>query len=256
MQRVSHDDAPTAAPDDQPSEETQEEPWWADEGMPWKREPQKADYWCLGWFGFVGIFSLVLIPVRAWMLPNAPEWFAMLTGSRTAVAVTGAFAGEGRLEHWVVVFIVASILSLKFDWIYWWAGKLWGRGMIEVWAGQSKRAAKSYARAERWAEKLGALGFIVAYIPIPLPLMQVVFVISGATNMSVKRFLAYDYIASTMWLALYFWLGWRFGEPIVGVLDWYAKISLYVALGLIVVIVVSSVLTSKKKAAAKAAAKR
>ena len=123
--------------------------------------------------------------------------------------------------------------------------------MIEIWSGQSKRAAKSYARAERWAEKLGPVGFLVAYIPIPLPLMQVVFVISGATNMSLKRFLIYDYLASTVWLVLYFWLGWRFGEPIVGVLDWYAKISLYVALGLIVVIVASSVMSSKGKAAEK-----
>ena len=231
----------------------EEEPWWADEGMPWKKEPTKQDYWCLGWFGIIGVVSLVLIPARAWMLPNAPEWFAMITGSRTAVAISGAFAGDGRLEHWLVVVLIASILSLKFDWIYWWAGKLWGRGMIEVWAGQSKRAAKSYARAERWAEKLGALGFFVAYIPIPLPLMQVVFVLAGATNMSLKRFLIYDYLASTAWLVLYFWLGWRFGEPIVGVLDWYAKISLYVALALIVVIVISSVLSSKKKMAAKAA---
>ena len=239
-------DAEGAEAGDQP-----EEQWWESEGMPWKKEPGKADYWCLAWFGFIGIFSLVLIPMRAWALgagADAIAVLAMATGGRTAVASSGAFASQGLLSYWPVVLVVASLLSLKFDWVYWWAGKLWGRGMIELWAGQSKRAARNYARAERWAEKMGPLGFLVAYVPIPLPLMQVVFVISGATNMSIKRFLIYDYIASTLWLVLYFWLGWRFGEPIVGVLEAYARIAMWVALGLIVFIFVSTYLAQRKKA--------
>lgn len=232
----------------------EEEQWWESDGMPWKKEPGRADYWCLGWFGFIGVFSLILLPTRAWLIATAPDWLAMLTGGRTAVAVSGALASQGEMPHWPIVLVVASILSLKFDWVYWWAGKLWGRGIIEVWAGQSKRAARNYARAERVAEKLGPLGFLVAYIPIPLPLMQVVFVLSGATNMSLRRFLLYDYIASTLWLVLYFWLGWRFGEPIVGVLEAYARIAMWVALGLIVFIFISTYLAQKKKAEQKAAA--
>ena len=145
----------------------------------------------------------------------------------------------------LIVVAVASISSLKFDWIYWWAGKLWGRGMIEVWAGQSKRAARTYERAERWAKKLGPIGFLVAYVPIPLPLMQVVFVLSGATNMSLKRFLVYDYIASTIWLVGFFSLGWRLGEPAVAVLDVYARYAGYVAIALLVVIVATTLFRKK-----------
>lgn len=233
-------------------EEEPEREWWEDEGMPWKKKPGRADYACLAWFGVIAVFSLILIPTRAWLLGVAPDWLAMITGGRTAVAASGAIASTGEMPHWPIVLIVASVLSLKFDWIYWWAGKLWGRGMIEVWAGQSKRAARNYDRAERWAEKLGPIGFLIAYIPMPLPLMQVVFVLSGASGMSLKRFLIYDYIASTLWLIGYFALGWQLGEGAVAVLDWYAKIAGWVAIGLIVVVFVTTYLAQARKAREKA----
>ena len=175
----------------------------------------------------------------------APGFLAMITGGRTAVAASGALASVGQMPYWPAVLAVATVLSLKFDWVYWWAGRLWGRGMIEVWAGKSKRAARNYARAERWAERLGPLGFLIAYVPIPLPLMQVVFVLAGATGMSLKRFLIYDYIASTIWLIGFFLLGWRLGEPVVDVLDLYAKVAGYVAIGIIVVILAGAMKRKK-----------
>lgn len=226
--------------------------WWQSDGMPWKKKPGKADYACLAWFGVIAAFSLILLPTRAWLLGVAPDWLAMITGGRTAVAASGAIASTGAMPHWPVVLVFASILSLKFDWIYWWAGKLWGRGMIEVWASNSKRAAKNYARAEKWAEKLGPLGFFIAYVPIPLPLMQVVFVLSGASNMSLKRFLIYDYVASTVWLLGFFAMGWWMGEGAVYWLDQYAKIAGYVAIALIVFIVGTSIWRQSKQNKAKA----
>lgn len=238
-------------PDEGEAVPSEEPAWWEAEGMPWKKEPQRADYLCLTWFGVIAVFSLILLPTRAWLLGVAPDWLAMITGGRTAVAASGAIASTGAMPHWPIVLAVASVLSLKFDWVYWWAGRLWGRGMIEIWAGQSKRAARNYERAERWAEKLGPIGFFIAYVPMPLPLMQVVFVLAGASGMSLKRFLIYDYIASTIWLVGFFLAGWWLGEGAVEVLDWYAKIAGYVAIGLIVVIVVATVRRSRAKPTAR-----
>lgn len=241
MHRVSAEPNAVDSPEPDPSvDDTREKPWWDDEGMPWKKEPTRADYWCMGWFGIIAVFSLILIPTRAYLLAAAPGLLAVITGGRTAVTASGALAAVGQMDYWAVILLGATIMSLKFDWVYWWAGRLWGRGMIEVWAGSSKRAARGYARAERWAEKLGPLGFLIAYIPMPLPLMQVVFVLSGARGLSLRRFLIYDYLASTAWLLFYFWLGWQLGEPAVDVLDAYAKIAGYVAIGLLVLVVVSA----------------
>ncbi|MDO5067700.1 MAG: VTT domain-containing protein [Propionibacteriaceae bacterium] len=226
-------------------EDTETTEWWQAEGMPWKQKPGRADIACMTWFGIATVYGLAMLPLRAWLIAAGPDILAMVSGSRTAVAAVGAHASQGLMPHWPIVFAVASVASIKLDWLFWWAGKLWGRGMIEVWAGRSKRAAKSYAVAERWARKLGPFGFFIAYVPIPLPIMQVVFVLSGATGLSIKRFLLYDVIASTLWLALYFTLGGAFGEPIVAILEAYAKIAGYVAMGLILFIVIGSMMKKK-----------
>lgn len=246
----TEDDAVVDAATDAPADtEPPEKEWWQEAGMPWNEKPGRADIACLAWFGVIGVFSLVLLPTRAWLMAAAPDILAMITGGRTSVAASGALASVGQMPHWPIVLVVASVLSLKFDWVYWWAGKLWGRGMIEIWAGRSKRAKKNYARAERWAEKLGPLGFFIAYIPIPLPLMQVVFVLAGATGMSLKRFLIYDYVVSTLWLVGFFWMGWQLGEPVVAILDAYARIAGYVAIGLIIFIIVGTMFRKKPAAA-------
>ena len=104
MQPVtSPDEHAESAPERQPAEASttpaaEEKPWWDDEGMPWKQEPKRADYWCLGWFMFIGVFSLILIPTRAWMIATAPDRLAILTRGRTAPAGARAGARGGGLR--------------------------------------------------------------------------------------------------------------------------------------------------------------
>ena len=225
----------------------EEKPWWDQPGMPWRHEPSKADKQCLGWIMFMGVFGLAMLPLRGWLLGRSPELLVALMGSRSGTAALGALASQGLSHWWPLCMVAGSLMSIKFDWVFWWAGKLWGRGMIEVWAGQSARATRNYARAERWAHKMGWLGMFVAYVPIPLPLMQVIFVLAGATGMGWKKFMALDFLASTLWLGLYFGLGWWMGEPAVHALKVYARYANYVAIGLVVFIIGSTVVNSNKK---------
>lgn len=53
-------------PEENPAEaETEpEKEWWEEPGMPWNKKPGKADYWCLGWLGFI-IAGMAMIPLRA-----------------------------------------------------------------------------------------------------------------------------------------------------------------------------------------------
>lgn len=234
-------DAPSPAAD-APTEE-----WWEAPGLPWKHKPTRSDLACMGWIGFMSIFGLAMLPLRGWLLaPGRTQILVGLTGSRSGTAALGALASQGLAHNVWVPLLLGTLMSIKFDWVYWWAGKLWGRGLIEVWAGRSARAARNYARAERWAEKFGWLGMFLAYVPIPLPLMQVIFVLAGASGWSWKKFMALDFLASTIWLAGYFLLGWWVGEPAVAALRAYAKIANYVAIGLVVV-VLASVFWQQKK---------
>ena len=230
-----------------------EEQWWEQDGLPWNGKPTKADYWCLGWFGFVGLFGMAMIPLRAWLLGLDPPILLALTGSRVGAASTGALAGVGEAPHWLLFLLIGSLVNIKFDWIYWWAGKLWGRGILDVQGANSKRAAKNIKRVEGWARKLGWLGIFLAYVPIPLPIAFVVFVLMGMTGMPLWQFMVLDFVAKTLWSFIYLGLGWWIGEPVVFVLDQYAKVANWVAIALIVVVMVGAFRAQAKKQQAEAA---
>lgn len=193
-----------------------------------------------------------MLPLKSWLLGLTPEWALAITGSRTAAAATGALVRVGEaLPYWAWLAVLGSVMSIKFDWIYWWAGKLWGRGMIRVWAGKSHRATRTYAKAEKWAEKLGWLGIFIAYVPIPLPLMPVVFVLTGATGMKLRTFAVLDFLASIVWIFGFVLFGHAIGAPAVQVLKVYAKFANYVAIGLVVLVLVMYFVKQNKPAKAK-----
>ncbi len=241
--------------------------WWQDDAMPWKQKPTRSDIACLAWLGGLGVFSMLLLPLRAWLMgaPDRIPLLVALTGSRTGTAMLGAVVRTGEYSvswdigghliaiSWIWPMVAAVIMSCKFDWIYWWAGKLWGRGMIEVWAGKSERARKRYDRLERWAGKVGWLAFIVAYLPVPLPLMAVVFVLAGASGMRLRRFLVLDIVVCTAWTIAFGVVGYLVGSPITFVLNIYSRVANYVTIGLVVVVVGWSIYSSVKRARATAA---
>jgi len=235
-------------------DQTPEREWWDDPGMPWKHKPTSSDIACLAWIGVIGILGLVMLPLRGWLMGHSVPVLVALTGSRSATAAMGSLVRVGDFVMWWWPVLAGLIMSIKLDWVYWWAGKLWGHGMIEVWAGQSERAKRTYARAERWAVKWGAFGMFIAYVPIPLPVMAVVFVLAGASGMSIRKFVALDAASCLVWLAAYLLLGYAIGGPAVEVLKYYAKIANYVAIGLVAVVVISYIIGARRKARAKAAA--
>ncbi len=247
MAEATGEDVASAQPTDPDSGEQE---WWEDPGMPWRHKPTRQDIACLAWIGFLGVFSMAMLPLRAWLL-GAPErlpWLVALMGSRTGAAGLGSLVRVGAETPFIWPLLVGTLMSIKLDWTYWWAGKLWGRGMIEIWAGQSERAARNYGRMERWADKLGWLGIFIAYVPIPLPIMAVVFVLAGAQGMSWKKFMVLDFFAALIWLIGYFFFGYAVGEPAVALLEAYAKVANYVAIGLVVFVVVASFWRSGKAA--------
>jgi len=248
------EEAKTPVDDSQTDDAAPEKEWWDDPSMPWRHKPGKSDLACMVWIGVIGLWGLAMLPLRTWLMGLNVPLLVSLTGSRAAIAGLGSLVRVGDYVAWWWPMLAGLLMSIKFDWVYWWAGKLWGRGMIEVWAGQSPRAARRYARAERWANRWGPLGIFLAYVPIPLPIMAVVFVLAGASGMSVKRFILLDACASILWQMAYFALGFAIGEPAVVVLKEYARIANYVTIALLVVIVVGYIMRGGNKSKAKAAA--
>ena len=220
--------------------ETEKE-WWDDPRMPWKGKPGRADLVC--WIGIavVGVYGLIMLPLRAYLVVANPVLQAGLTGSRSALVVLGVTDNP----LWGLGLALGIVSIVKFDWIYFLAGRLWGRGLIELMGGRSKRAARNADRAERLARRWGVPAVLLTYLPIPIP-AAVIYATVAMAGMSWKKFWIVNIIGAVIiqctWVALGFWLG----EPARVVVEAYANISMYVAFGLLAAVFIGVFLNRNK----------
>lgn len=235
------DEGQTPSPDpQQPGPPDDAEPtreWWEEPGLPWKSKPTRSDIACLVWMGVASVYGLILLPLRPVMLGLAPHLLGSL-GYRTGLVMTGALASLGDL-WWPLVLVLGSLMAMKFDWIYWWAGKLWGHGLIEVWSGRSERARKRNQRAIAFAQKYETWAIFVTYLPIPIP-AAVVYAALGAAGTKLSKFLIVSFISSIITSALYLYLGFTIGEPAVKLIEAYGQYLWYLSIAIIVGILVSA----------------
>ena len=204
-----------------------------------------ADKICLALIVLVTIFSFVMLPARPVILTWAPLALVALTGSRSGMVACGALAATGGLgmpmPFSVIVPLVVGTLSIvKFDLIYWWAGKLWGDWFIVMLAGQTKGSRKRADRAERIARKWMIPAIGVTYVPVvPIP-AAVIYAVLGASGTTFKKFVLVDLSWAVLAQVTYFTMGWFIGEPAVKFLDELAKYSLWLAGAIFVFILIAS----------------
>ena len=220
-----------------PDKPEAEREWWDDPSLPWKHKPTKTDLACWAWIAVVGIYGLVLLPLRPILLGMSPPVAAAITGGRTSVVATGAFwavDGGPILLYW----LLATLSIVKFDWVYWWAGKLWGEGLIEILAGRSKRSKRNADRAVRVTRRFQTLAIALTYLPIPFP-RPIVFAALGAAGTSIQRTMGTNIACAAVVQAIYLAIGWRIGEPAVALVKLYADYMLYVTIAILVGMVVA-----------------
>jgi membrane protein DedA with SNARE-associated domain len=232
-------DDPVVVPPDNPAEGApgpddaadsvtvaEDKPWWDDPSLPWRHKPTRADLACWAWIAAVGIYGIALLPLRTILIGWSPPAAAMITGGRTSVVATGAWVrvGGGPL---IVYWLVASLSLVKFSWVYWWAGRLWGTGILDIFAGKSARARRRADRAVRLTNRFAVLAIFLTFLPIPFP-MPIVFAAIGVAGKSLARFLPPVIIVSLLYQAGYLALGWWIGEPAVAIVNLYAKYMWYV----------------------------
>lgn len=214
-----------------PSAEADKE-WWDDPSLPWRQKPSTADLTCMSFLGFSGIYGLVMLPLRPVMLGLAPLVLGSL-GYRTGLVMTGALASVGN-PWWPLVLVLGSLMAMKFDWIFWWAGKLWGRSIVDVWAsGHSERTRRRYDRAWGLAHRYETLAIVLTFLPIPLP-SGVVYAALGAAGTRLSKFLIVCALSSLGLSGLYMALGYWIGEPAVQLIDAYGRYLWYVSIAIIV----------------------
>src|ERR1700749_1231437 len=207
---------------------------WDDPRVPWAGKPRRIDILC--WLGIVlsGVFYWAVLPFRASLVGTHPVALELLNGSTEAVVAGAAFAriGHGSL----VVVVLAGIVGLvKFDPLFWWAGRLWGERVIALFGGRRNRGAKYMARVHRWGRKFTWPAMIIApFLPIPT---AIIYVVVGWAGMRLITFIILDIIGELLWVGLLAALGDELGHHSVVVAQTISHSGLWISIALIVVIV-------------------
>jgi membrane protein DedA with SNARE-associated domain len=214
--------------------------------LPWDGRPQRADIVCMALIAFSGAYALLLLPAVPSLVGTHPVLLELFRGSMTSMVTMGALARVGQAS--LLVAILAAIPgSMMFDWLYWWAGKRWGRRALAMFVGQHPKAARRMAWAERVSRRWGWLAVALAYVmPIPSVL---IYAAVGWTGMRLAVFLLWDLVGALLWILLVVGLGYAIGQRAVDVAHAVSHYALALTLLLVVAIVVRQVWVARRRPA-------
>jgi membrane-associated protein len=185
-----------------------------------------------------GIYSLVGIGAIPSLIGSDPVLLELLRGSTAAMVAGGAFARVGRASLLLAVLAPFPTLMMG-DPFVWWAGRLWGPDVVELFAGQGARSRRGVKRALRIAERWRAWGIVLAYV-LPIPTV-VVYAAAGWTGMRLRVFLALDLVGTALWVGLIVGLGYGLGHPAVDVAHQISHYGLILTIAIVVIAVGLSV---------------
>lgn len=129
-----------------------------------------------------------------------------LPGDSLLFAV-GAFAGRGDLNPWIAMglLIVAAIVG---DTVNYWIGHWFGPGLAKKFPRLIKQ--KHLDRTHAFYEKYGGETIILCrFVPIVRTFAPFV---AGIGSMTYGKFIFYNVIGGVIWVALFIWAGYWFGQ--------------------------------------------
>jgi membrane-associated protein len=209
---------------------------WNDPRLPWEGKPRRVDILCWAAITLSGVYYLCLLPFRATLVGTHPLVLVVLNGATEGIVSAAASA---RVHHGSLVWVlVASVPGLmKFDFIYWWAGRLWGERIILLFSGRRKHGAKFMVRVQRWGAWFTWPAVVVSpFLPIP---NAIVYAVAGWAGMNLATFLVLDAIGSLAWAGMLTWLGYALGQHAVSVAQAVSRYGLWISIGIVVLVFVS-----------------
>lgn len=206
---------------------------WDDPRIPWAGKPRRADILCWAGIMLSGIFYWATLPLRTHLVGTHPVLSELIGGGTESIISAAAFArvGHGTL---IVALLAAVPGIMKFDPLYWWAGRLWGERIIALFGGKRNRGARYMGRVDRWGRKFTWPAVIIApFLPIP---NAIIFVIAGWAGMRLLTFVILDVIGTLLWAGLLVGLGYALGHHAVVVAQAISHYGLWISIGLVVLV--------------------
>jgi membrane protein DedA with SNARE-associated domain len=229
---------------DNPEAPARSEPPRDEPRLPWEGKARRVDILCWAGITLSGIYALALLPLVPSLLGRDPVLLEFLRGSTTAMVTAGAFARVDEAPLALALIAPFPIMML-WDPLYWWAGRLWGRPAIDLFAGDRPRAKRWVDRIERNAEKIGPPGVALAYV-LPVP-SALIYAAVGWTGMRLRMFLLLDFLGTLLWVLLNVGLGYLIGQGAVDVAKAISRYALILTIVLVVVVVVVQIRRSTRQ---------
>jgi membrane-associated protein len=218
---------------------------WSDPRLPWNGKPRTVDIIC--WLGIVlsGVYYWALLPLRVSLVGTHPVVAELMNGGTESIISAAAFArtGHGTLA----VAVLAAIPGLiKFDALFWWAGRLWGERFIMALPG-SRRLGKHMERIQRTGPRFTWPAMVISiFLPIP---RAIIFVIAGWAGMRLVTFLILDTIGALLWTGLLAGLGYALGHRAVVAAQTISHYSWWVTGGIVLLTVLLIVRSQRRQVA-------
>ncbi|HTU29228.1 MAG TPA: VTT domain-containing protein [Solirubrobacteraceae bacterium] len=186
---------------------------------------------CAGVLILQGVYRLVLLLTTPSLIGSHPLLLEALRGSTSSLVAGGAFARIGRASLVLALLVPLPTLMMS-DPFVWWAGRLWGPGIIDLLAGPGAARRRRIQVAMRLIERTRSWAVVLAPI-LPVPSV-IIYAAAGWTGMRLRRFLVLDLIGTFGWVVLIVGLGYAIGQSAVNIAHTITHYSLLITIGLVV----------------------
>jgi len=188
------------------------------------------DVLCLLAIAVSAVYALATIPLTPALISSHPVLLEVLTGGTSSIISAGAYADVDNKLQLALVVVAALPGIMRFDWVYWWAGRLWGHRIVERLGQRSPRMARlaglTEARGRRWAGPLVALAAF-----LPGGASTAVYAAAGWAGLPLLAFVLWDTLGSAAWISVVAFSGYLLGSDgvqLAGLVSRYALVTIIV----------------------------
>jgi membrane protein DedA with SNARE-associated domain len=200
-----------------------------------------ADVLCVGPIAVLMIWQLVMLPIAPSMLGPHPLLLTAIRGSSSAMLAAGAAARIGAAPLWLVCIAPIPILMVADPFLYW-AGRRYGRKIVEYLAEQDPRWKRRMVRSERWFQRFGAwaiaFGYYIPFVPATL-----FYLAAGESRMRIRTFVIADLAGTLTWIGIHVGVGYAAGKTATDIAQTISHYGLYSAIVIIAAAIGWSVFT-------------
>jgi membrane protein DedA with SNARE-associated domain len=191
---------------------------------PWHGQARIRDIACCLCIAVSAVYAIATIPLTPELIASHPVLLEMLSGGNSAIVAAGSFSAvQGKLQ--LAVVIAAALPGmLRFDWVIWWAGRLWGPKVVERLGSHQPRTTAMIARAERRGTRFARPAVLLSAL---LPVTGApVYAAAGWVGLPLATFVVLDAIGCAAWAAVLATCGYLLGARGVAVAGLVARYAL------------------------------